>query len=282
MSRPRASGQFLAGTRGPLATVVWEPPEHVQSRFAVLYVPPFGDEMNKSRRMAALQARSFAATGAVVALLDPFGTGDSGGDHGEATWVQWQDDVLRAWEWLGTHCDQPRVIWGARLGALLAVELVSTARLSPAATVLWQPVPSGRAFFTQLLRLATVQQLAAIGAGGNAVRATLATGSAVEVGGYELNPALVAGAEAIDLAGVQALPSPVVWRETSSAATPALSPATAAIAARWNEHRVDLDVAAVSGPSFWATQEIAEAPELIAATTAAVVRLFPVERGATP
>ena len=279
--RPRVSGQFLTGARGPLATVFWEPPEEVASRFAVLYLPPFGDEMNKARRMAALQARAFATAGGAALLLDPFGTGDSGGDHGEATWPQWQDDVVRAWEWLGTRSDRPRVLWGMRLGALLAAELVSSARVTPATLVLWQPVPSGRAFFTQLLRLATVQNLAANTVGGTAVRAALAAGTAVEVGGYELNPALVAGAEAVDLATMPKLGCPVVWRETSSAAAPVLSPATATIAKRWSERGIALDVAAVSGPSFWATQEIAEAPHLVAATTAAVTGLFPDAAGAT-
>jgi hypothetical protein len=77
------------------------------------------------------------------------------------------------------------------------------------------------------------------------------------------------------------LECPVVWRETSSAVTPTLSPATATIAKRWSERQVALDIAAVSGPSFWATQEIEEAPHLVAATTATVTGLFPDAGGAT-
>ena len=39
------------------------PAQQVKPRGGVLYVHPFGEEMNKSRRMAALQARAFAAAG---------------------------------------------------------------------------------------------------------------------------------------------------------------------------------------------------------------------------
>ena len=49
---------------------------------AVLYVHPLAEEMNKSRRMAALQARALAASGWVVLQVDLFGCGDSDGDFG--------------------------------------------------------------------------------------------------------------------------------------------------------------------------------------------------------
>ena len=76
-------------------------------RFAALYVPPALDEMNKSRRMAALQARALARLGGTVALFDPRGTGDSAGEHGDATWDDWRCDVLTAWRWLGERVSVP-------------------------------------------------------------------------------------------------------------------------------------------------------------------------------
>jgi len=45
-----------------------------------IYVHPFGDEMNKSRRMAALQARAFAESGFGVLQIDLYGCGDSAAD----------------------------------------------------------------------------------------------------------------------------------------------------------------------------------------------------------
>jgi exosortase A-associated hydrolase 2 len=273
VSKPTVSGRFLAGSGGPLAAVVWEPPKDIAPRFAVLYLPPFGDEMNKSRRMAALQARALAGIGGTVALLDPRGTGDSGGDHGAATWEGWQADIVLAWQWLAQRSSAPCILWGLRMGALLAAAAVAKGPSVPAALILWQPIASGRAFFNQYLRLATIQQRMGSGENGadaKALRLALAAGNAIEVAGYELNPSLVAAAEAIDLAELDGARCPVIWREVSADAAPAISPATAKIASRWLERGTELDVAAVSGPSFWASQEIAEAPQLIAATTAAV------------
>ena len=73
-------------------------------RGAVLYVHPFAEEMNKSRRMAALQARALAAAGYGVLQIDLHGCGDSDGGFGEARWEQWHADLAAARAWLDdTH-----------------------------------------------------------------------------------------------------------------------------------------------------------------------------------
>src|SRR3546814_1526626 len=61
-------------------------------------------EMNRSRRMAALQARALAALGIDVLLLDLFGTGDSAGDFRDARWEIWREDAMAAVAWLGARC----------------------------------------------------------------------------------------------------------------------------------------------------------------------------------
>lgn len=285
VSKATVSGDFLAGSGGPLATVVWAPPKDATPRFGVLYVPPFGDEMNKSRRMAALQARTLAAAGGVVALLDPRGTGDSAGDHGLATWEGWREDVALAWTWLAGRINKPCVLWGLRLGALLAADVVVSKRLAPHAMLLWQPVASGRTYFNQVLRLATAQQLVGAVAGGadaKALRLALAAGASIEIAGYELNPALVSGAESLDLVELGRMRCPVIWREASIDAAPSISPAAAKIAARWRQDGVEVDVEAVGGPSFWASQEIADAPKLVASTTHAIASRFGNDTGPAP
>lgn len=276
MAAVTLTARFLPGPAGPLAATIVAP-ERAEPRFGVLYVPPFGEEMNKARRMAALQARALASAGGIVALLDLRGTGDSAGDHGGATWEGWRDDVACAWSWLVGQTGGPCLLWGLRLGALLAAETAAKGRVAPAALLLWQPVVSGQAYFGQVLRLATIQgRLSADDTGGRdakALRAALASNEAVEVAGYELGPALVAGAEAASLAAMGDPGCPVIWRDIVTDASGALSPATQRIAARWKGDGVALDVAAVSGSQFWATQEIAEAPDLVQATTAVVVGL---------
>jgi exosortase A-associated hydrolase 2 len=168
----------------------------------------------------------------------------------------------------------PCALWGLRLGGLLAADVVASGAISPSVLLLWQPVIAGRSFFNQFLRLATAQQLTGRSEGSadaKSLRATLDSGSSVEVAGYDLNPALVAGAEAIELSALVLRACPIIWRETTVGDPPAISPSAAKIAASWTEAGSDLDIAAVSGPSFWATQEIAEAPELIAATSRSLV-----------
>jgi exosortase A-associated hydrolase 2 len=253
--------------------VLWQPPHGTICRFAALYVPAALDEMNKSRRMAALQARALANCGGAVALLDPTGTGDSAGEHGEATWNGWRTDVTLAWEWLGHLAPVPRVLWGMRLGGLLAADLVASGAIDPSLLLLWQPVISGRAFFNQLLRLGSARELIAgvsSGADAKLLRESLDSGATIEIAGYDLNPALVAGAEAVDLNHLVVRACPVVWRETTVSEPPVPSAAATKIALRWTQDGAVIDCEAVRGPSFWAAQEIVEAPELLVTTSLAI------------
>ena len=105
----------------------------------------------------------------------------------------------------------------------------------------------------------------------NALRNRLAAGLPVEVAGYELHPALVDGAHDVDLAGLPPPACPVVWLETTVATPADLSPAAVKVRSAWEEAGVDADFRVVSGPSFWVSQELADAPALITATTDAFV-----------
>src|SRR5215472_18869506 len=80
----------------------------------VVFVPPFAEEMNLSRRMVALQARMLAAAGVSVLLVDLYGTGDSAGDFSEARWALWVEDVLAAADWLEIREQTPTALWGLR------------------------------------------------------------------------------------------------------------------------------------------------------------------------
>lgn len=278
------SGRFIDGPYGPLALSVWRPRGDAACRFSALFVPSAFEELNKGRRMAALQARELAALGGLVVHVDPRGTGDSGGEHGDATWVGWQDDVQCAWNWLGAEASVPRVLHGLRLGGLLAAELASKGALSPALLVLWQPVLAGRLFFNQLLRLSTVRQMVGraedASSDAKALRSALASGASVEIAGYDVHPALLEGAERVELGRLPPPKCAIVWRETGSAEPATVSPAAANAANAWRRLGADVDVAAVSGPPFWMTQEIAEAPALVASTCRAIAERLPPGPGA--
>jgi hypothetical protein len=63
---------------------------------------------------------------------------------------------------------------------------------------------------------------------------------------------------------------PVIWREATIAPSEALAPASTRIVDRWRSLGVEVDARPVEGASFWASQEIAEAPHLAESTTSAI------------
>lgn len=285
---PRAQPFFL-DTEGGQRFCLFHPPEGA-CRGAVLYVHPFADEMNKARRMAAVQARALAAHGYGVLQLDLHGCGDSAGEFHEARWAGWKADLAAGCAWLAGRLDAPvtppLTLWGLRLGALLALDFAhdcAQAGSAPSAPisqlVLWQPVQSGSAFLTQFLRLLSANAMLAEGAGSAstpaagpaastaALRASLLGGTMLEVAGYELAPELAAAIDQVELAAL-APACPVHWFETVSAPERPLTPALERLAKGWREQGVALALHKVAGAPFWSTQEIAEAPALLAATTA--------------
>jgi hypothetical protein len=145
--------------------------------------------------------------------------------------------------------------------------------VTPETLLFWQPATSGKLFFQQVLRAAKARSLIADepdAADVRALRATLRDRRAVEVGGYELHPDLIAGAEAADAPSRLAGDLHVVLREVSIASPAQLSPAAERFASRFSQAGARVDAAAVHGASFWAAQEIAEVPALVDSTTLAL------------
>ena len=64
---------------------------------------PFAEEMNKSRRMVALQASALADAGYAVLQLDLDGCGDDSSGFADASWEGWCSDVVRACRWMGSN-----------------------------------------------------------------------------------------------------------------------------------------------------------------------------------
>ncbi|RJG16277.1 hydrolase 2, exosortase A system-associated [Massilia cavernae] len=254
---------------------LFHPPAGDGCRGAILYVHPFGDEMNKSRRVAALQARALADAGYGVLQLDLHGCGDSSGEFAEARWETWKADLAAGCRWLEQRLGQSVGLWGLRLGALLALDYARGAAHPVERLLLWQPVHSGSAFLTQFLRLLTARAMVADGApaaGTAELRKALLGGEMLEVAGYELAPELAAAIDGLDLARMAPPQCPVDWFETASAAERPLAPAVERVLAAWRREGADVSLHRVSCAPFWATQEIEEAPALLAATSALVAR----------
>lgn len=240
-------------------------------RGAFVYIHPFAEEMNKSRRMAAMQARAFAEAGIAILQVDLFGCGDSSGDFAEARWEIWRDDVLCAADWLERRSGTTVGLWGLRLGALLALDVAAGSDHPLDALLLWQPVINGEAFMTQFLRMRLAGEMLGNGAeksgGTQELRAKMAAGESLEIGGYELAPALASSIDNLNAAKLTVATAPVHWFELVADIGRPMPPAAGRIATSWEERGVQLHRHVVPGASFWASQEITECPSLLQATT---------------
>ena len=267
---PPAEAFFLASSNGR-RYCLFHPPQGVV-RGALLYVHPFGEEMNKTRRMVALQARALAALGYGVLQIDLYGCGDSSGELRDARWAIWKQDIADGVAWLARRSGQPVGLWGLRLGALLALDYARTAALPPSRLVLWQPVNSGAAFLTNFLRLRVTSELVS-GTSEPAddsvdLRAALRAGKTIDIGGYELSGALAAAIDAAEATSFAPTGYPVDWFDVVPSAQRPLAPGAAKVASGWRAQGATLQVHLVHGQPFWATQEIVECSTLLAATSA--------------
>lgn len=270
---PCALPFFLPAQPGQRFCLFHQPAPDQPVRGAVLHVHPFAEEMNQTRRMAALQARAFAAQGYGVLQIDLYGCGDSSGDFRDARWSIWKQDLTLACDWLAQHMSGPISLWGLRLGALLALNFSQDAAMPFERLILWQPVTNGKSHLNQFLRLRIASAMLAddasatsgIASSSATLRAQLAAGTSVEVGGYEIAPELAA---AIDLQDIAAcMPRcPAHWFELTTAGM--LAPAVERQVQRWRDAGVQLQLHQVGGVPFWASSEIAECPAMLAATSA--------------
>ena len=254
------------------------------SRGLVLYIHPFTEEMNKARRMAALQARALAQAGFSVLQIDLLGCGDSSGDFGDATWQSWVSDVVQGCHWLrrqgSLHSagpdNVPLWLWGLRAGCLLAVE--AAGQLDDACNFLfWQPPSSGKPLLQQFLRLKVAGDMLSGQSKGvmESMRLQLAAGSPVEIAGYMLSSELAMGLEQAALVPPACLGpvQRVEWFELSTREDASLSPVSVKAIAQWQQSGFQTGKHIAHGPAFWQTTEIEDAPALIAATTAALLAM---------
>ncbi len=263
MGEWRREAFFVDALDGGRFAILLRPSGHI--RGCVLQIPPFAEELNKSRRMLAQAAAAFAEAGWAVLQLDLLGTGDSAGDFGDASWAAWLDDLERGRDLLLGLSTGPLVLWSLRAGSLLASAWMARCGVRPP-LLAWQPVLQGRQHLQQFLRLKGVSEMLNDADAGKVMaelRADLAAGRTVEVAGYALAPELVSGLEAarLEVAG-----DPVLLLEVNAAEAATPSPALLALTTRWRAGGDRAEAAVVAGPAFWQTQEIECAPALVEAS----------------
>ena len=261
---------FLDSQIGPLFAIYW-PPKNNDAVRAVLHVPAFAEEMNKSRRMVALQAQSLAEQGYLVLVIDLYGTGDSAGDFGEATWTLWLNNISDAVAWLKQQGADVISLWGLRLGVLLAMDFISQHPGVVENLLAWQPVLTADNFVTQFLRLrvaAAMMNNAKLQEKTSELKKQLHQGEALEVAGYLLNPELMKPLMAmkIDPTSLRSLKKVQMFEIVMGSDTQPtfvnqkfLETLLAA--------EVDAGLTAVTENCFWASQEIVIAPNLLRLTS---------------
>jgi exosortase A-associated hydrolase 2 len=270
MSAPPAVAFFLNTESGQRFCLYRPPDNERESRGSVLLVPPFAEEMNKSRHMMRLLSQALASHGYASLLIDLHGCGDSEGELKDSSWAIWKKDLAAAYGWLCQRSSLPVSLLGLRLGALLALDFLNDEKPAIKQLLLWQPVLNGQLFLTQFLRLRLAGDMLSgnndASGGTKAIRMALHAGEVIAIAGYELAPQLALPIDALNAANYAPSACRVDWLELQTGTDPELAPAKKKIAELWKRQASDLQLTSWKGPEFWASQEISACPELIALT----------------
>lgn len=268
----RPHGCFLASRAGRIFLMHY--PAAAQAGAAVRYVlcvPPFAEEMNKSRRMWTLLAERLHARGLGVMVPDLFGTGDSEGDFADARWPQWREDLSVLARFAVEAGARQISVCALRLGAALALDWLARSSPQPVdRVVLWQPVVNGSVLLTQFLRLrlaASLRQTAPASETTTRLRERLAAGESLEIAGYELAHELARDIDALRLeALLPPVATPVSWFELQADPARGLAPASSAVVTRWRAADRQVETQVIAAEAFWSMPEITVAEALIDAS----------------
>jgi exosortase A-associated hydrolase 2 len=256
------SAFFFDGPNGALYCSAYLHDSDSDDRRFFLLLPPFGEELNKSRHILAALLRALGRAGHDVLMPDLFGTGDSAGDFADASLDDWRSDIDAV---VSRYARGHGVdLVGLRFGGLLAAE--ASRRHKVASLTLLHPVTQGQQQLNQLLRLRLASGLMGQGTKETAagLRDRLDAGETLEIAGYGINPALAQGMKdlAMDDLVIPA-ETPVNWLELVAEADRPLMPVSRRVIEQWQSVGVCVNTATAVCPSFWATQEIAQCPALV-------------------
>lgn len=271
MKQATVTGEFVAGGNGAVFVLLRR--SGAAPRGCVLVVPPFAEEMNKSRRMITEVALGLVNDGVSVVLPDLFGTGDSCGDFAEADWATWVADLSAATTWSAAQGCPVNGILAIRLGCALAEVAISSGAVPPVQrTVLWQPVFDGGRYLSQFLRLRVAASLMEDSRETLAgLRAHLGAGEALEVAGYTLSSRLAEDLDAVK--PPQCLPAEfgvVSWLELVRQADAPLPSPSISLIERTRNLGASVHSAALVGEPFWSSTEIVVNPEVVQRTVSSL------------
>ncbi len=258
---------FLKGAAGNLFSVYFSPVG--EKRATVIFLPPFVEEANRCRAIVSQQARVFAANGYGTLLIDPYGTGDSEGELENANWDIWLNDTLTAVNWINVHGGGRIILWGVRLGALLAIDIANKHPGMFDRLLLWQPVIDGKIYLTQFLR----QRIVSLSERNEPTETTTAmlsqleAGAVIEIAGYTLAGKMASDIKFASIKKIEKLDDVgVLWIETIATTENSIPMANQVAIEHLRSIGVNIQTSVVVSPPFWTLQKRAEAPDLIKLT----------------
>ncbi len=264
----------IPSKHGDLIGFYHAPASHLAPVGDVLVVPAFAEEMNRCRSMVTLQAQAFAAIGMGTLVLDMFGTGDSAGEFDQADWEGWRKDMECGVAWLRAHGNGCQMLWGVRLGALMAAQ-IAAGDSSLDKLLLWMPVVNGKSYWTQFLRIRIASEMGLPNGikTTEALRQQSAAGQVVEASGYLVGSTLAQQLDHLEMPpAVHFVGKSVAWLEVGTSAETPAPRANSKLVADWTGAGLQVTLTQVIGPQFWLVHERAVAPLLVEAGTTAVQR----------
>jgi exosortase A-associated hydrolase 2 len=250
----------------------------VKQSKAVIFIPPFAEEMNKSRKMmkSMLEATGQHSDGF---LFDLFGTGDSEGHLANTSWDSWKQNLGDYVEYVVSRGDYSSIEFVClRTGSLLLNDWLNDIDSSKCAWSIdgihyWNPVVKAQQFVTQFLRLKLAAEMMRSDGDKRTTKdlmAELQQNGQLEVAGYMLNNVLIE--EMLEAR----ISLPECYAKTSlfyydvsgrGTLTPAISNAASSVR-KTEGYNIDT----IKGLQFWSTQEISMSEELLLATKSNVLR----------
>jgi exosortase A-associated hydrolase 2 len=125
----------------------------------VIFVPPFAEEMNRSKRMYVLCARLLADAGIQSICFDFAGTGDSSGEWGDFNCQDWKNNLIDVYQYANKSSSKISLVT-LRDSALISLELIKQAKIQIYKCVLWDPIDSGEVLIRQLMRMKIASAMA--------------------------------------------------------------------------------------------------------------------------
>lgn len=270
MSGVNVIGKFIESSAGKIIVLLRRPAVSQDDCPCVLIVPPFAEEMNKSRRVFYDVAAKAVERGMACVLVDLYGTGDSEGNFGDTCWETWQTDVLNAIRWSQEQGVRVDRLLALRLGCLLAASTIKRFQLEFKKSVFWQPVLKGSLAITQLLRT----RVAASMMDGSkrdsmsAIQARLKSGRSVEAAGYWIGARLAQQLNEQELSAcLTSGLGKLAWFEISHSSGKSFSQPASKVIETARKRGIVVYPEQVEGEPFWSSVEIVRNMELAERTT---------------